>query len=127
MKQAIAPQNGAQRVRKPNKKPVFTYQGHLNDAPEEKAKVRPTLPVGQRVKANHFLGRIIQVATYLEVMDRENPDKTHRVPLRSPLYTVKLDTRKKVSWVATARQIWIPEGASELKLFRDEFDVIEEW
>ena len=80
--------------------------------------------VGQKVRVNNYFGIIRRVITHLQVADDLLPDQPQSIPLRSPLYEVELDRRKRVGWVAHARQVHLPPDKTSHRLFRDEFDLV---
>jgi hypothetical protein len=78
---------------------------------------------GAIVKVNCYHARILRV---IETVDSYNPYQHQQsiIPLRNPLYEIELDLSRKHSW--NTRQVFIPEGASRMKLFADEFVVVQQ-
>lgn len=87
------------------------------------APAKEVLPIGTTVKVNCYMGRIVDVCTGIESIDPVTKEKI-MVPLRNPVYHVRLSTRKSYSRVEHARYIWLRKGRTLLRLFADEFEVV---
>jgi hypothetical protein len=85
------------------------------------------IPIGKLVQVNQFRGRIVEVEFEIRSRHPQDHRKRTRIPLRAPLYKVQLDRSKSYGWVWEARQVHLPDSTTELKVFRDEFDVVAEW
>lgn len=79
---------------------------------------------GDLVKANFFCGVILEMATTARHHDKEF-DTWHEVPLRSPLFRVRLLVERKHRWVEeSTAQIWIYDDVKEYWLFPDEMNLV---
>ena len=87
----------------------------------------PPHPVHALVHVNHFYGRIRRVHTHAHYADPKQPDTTRKTRLSRPIYDIELDTTRKRPWVVHARQVHIAEGQRQIRLFEDEFDLVNEW
>lgn len=79
---------------------------------------------GDLVKANFFCGVILEKATTATHHDAEF-DTLHEVPLRNPLYRVRLLVELKHRWVEEGTaQIWVYDDVNEYWLFPDEMNLV---
>ena len=80
------------------------------------------VPVGTKVRLNHFKGTITGIHTHIKGTDRQTGEPFW-IPLRSPLYVIAVDTSQKLDWAHGARQVFCPPETQTLRLFRDEFEI----
>ena len=81
-----------------------------------------TLSVGDIVKVNCYHARVERVINAIDSTDRFRGHERH-VSLLNPMYQVKLDFDKKYNW--NAKRVYIPPETAHLKLFKDEFEIVE--
>lgn len=82
------------------------------------------LPCGTRVRVNHYSGRILRA--WFDVIGRDPvTGRPIRSSLSNPLYEVEIDLSRRTGWATGARQVYIPPGQRRLRVFADEFEVLE--
>jgi hypothetical protein len=84
----------------------------------------PHLLLGKKVRVNCYNGVIKKVITHIYINDSATGNPFN-LPLRNPLFVVKIDRRTKKNW-GTGRIVFIPATKPQvtLKLFSDEFEIL---
>lgn len=82
------------------------------------------IAIGTTVKVNCFHASVTRVITALDYFD---PFAGKAAPLRlgNPLYEVELDFSRKYSW--NEKHVHIPPNCKRMKLFADEFELLDAW
>lgn len=92
---------------------------------------RPNIPhprtayqVGDLVKANWFCGVVLEIAEHARHFDAESSTE-HWVPLHTPIYRVRFNTRRQHRWVAEGTaQVWFYADQDTYWLFPDELNLV---
>jgi hypothetical protein len=82
------------------------------------------LLVGKKVRVNCYNGIIRKVITHIDG-NNTITGKPFSIPLRNPLFVVKVDRRTKMNW-GKGRIVFVPSTKPQvtLKLFSDEFEIL---
>jgi hypothetical protein len=107
----------AHRIREPRRTSI-------PPVPKRPAGANDEIPVGSTVKVNHYRGTVRKIITHVESLDRET-GVVRRLPLANPLYEIELDLRARYRWVESALQVYVPQGCKRLRLFSDEFQIMD--